>query len=151
MENSKEQIDSGKRSQATKSFGKMLFIIDTYAWVEYFIGSQLGRKMKELFNNPKNKFVTVECCLAELKSWTIRNHIDFKEIMNIVEANSKILPVSRNNWIEGAEIKSRRMKRIRDFGLIDSLLIVKQKEVGGKIVTADRHFKGVRGVEFLRK
>jgi len=129
----------------------MLLIIDTYAWVEYFIGSQLGKKVKRLLENPKNKFITLECCLAELGGWAIRNNIDFKEVMCVVETNSKLLPISKKNWIDGAEIKSHMMKRIRDFGLIDALLIAKQKELKARLVTADLHFRNLRGIDFLRE
>ena len=128
----------------------MIFIIDTYAWVEYFIGSKEGQRVKELFENRKNKFVTMECCLAELRGWCIRNNIKFQEILGIVETNSEVLPVSRNNWVNAAFIKSEMMKTIRDFGLIDSILVAKQKELKCKIITADKHFKNLKGIEFLK-
>lgn len=128
----------------------MIFIIDTYAWVEYFIGSKEGQRVKELFENRKNKFVTMECCLAELRGWCIRNNIKFQEILGIVETNSEVLPVSRDNWVNAAFIKSEMMKTIRDFGLIDSILVAKQKELKCKIITADKHFKNLKGIEFLK-
>ncbi len=128
----------------------MLFIIDTYAWVEYFKGSKEGKKVKELFENHKNKFITMECCIAELRGWSIRNNINFQEILSIVETNSEVLAVSRDNWINAALIKSEMMKKIRDFGLIDSILVAKQRELKCKIVTADQHFKGLKGIAFLK-
>ncbi|MBU4000551.1 PIN domain-containing protein [Patescibacteria group bacterium] len=128
----------------------MLFIIDTYAWVEYFIGSKIGKRVKALFDDDKNTFITVECCLAELKGWSIRNNKHFHELLVIVETNSEVIPVSRKNWIEAAAIKSEMMKKIRDFGLIDAVLLAKQKELGCKIITADRHFKNLKAIEFLK-
>ena len=128
----------------------MLFIVDTYAWVEYLIGSKQGQKVKKLFENQNHRFITVECCLAELKGWSIRNNIDFQEILKIVEANSRVVPVSRNDWINAAVIKSKMIMKIKDFGLIDSILLSKQKEAKCKIITADQHFKNLKGIEFLK-
>ena len=45
----------------------MLYIVDTYAWVEYLIGSKKGSILKKLREDDSNGFLTVECCLAELK------------------------------------------------------------------------------------
>ena len=128
----------------------MLFIVDTYAWVEYLIGSKQGQKVKKLFENQNHRFITVECCLAELKGWSIRNNIDFQEILKILEANSRVVPVSRNDWINAAVIKSQMIMKIREFGLIDSILVSKQKEAKCKIITADQHFKNLKGIEFLK-
>ena len=85
-----------------------------------------------------------------MKGWSIRNNIDFQEILKIVESNSKVVPVSRNNWIDAAAIKSQMSRKIRDFGLIDSILVSKQKEAKCKIITADQHFKNLKGIEFLK-
>jgi len=35
----------------------MLYIIDSYAWVEYFIGSKKGEVLKKLFLDEKNYFI----------------------------------------------------------------------------------------------
>ncbi len=127
----------------------MLYILDSYAWVEYFIGTEKGRKVKVLFENPKNKFITVECCIAELRGWSIKNDIDFRGVLKIIEANSAIAPVSRDEWIDAAVIKSEMLKNVKDFGLIDAILISKQRRTNSKIITADLHFKGLIDIEFL--
>lgn len=142
--------NSEKKNRGIKSSGKMLYIIDTYAWVEYFTGSEKGKKVRKLFENLMNRFVTLECCLAELKGWSIKNRIDFEDVLKIIAANSEILPVLKDEWINAAIIKHEMVKRIKDFGLIDALLIAKQKKLNCRIITADLHFKNLRGIEFLR-
>lgn len=49
-----------KRKLSMRNFGKMLYLMDTYAWVEYFLGSKMGDQVKALFEKPKNKFITME-------------------------------------------------------------------------------------------
>lgn len=124
--------------------------MDTYAWVEYFKGSEEGQKVRELFDDLTNKFITMECCIAELKGWSLRENISFQEILNIFETNSEVIPVSKENWINAAVIKREMMKSIKDFGLIDAILVAKQREIKCKIITADPHFKDLNDVEFIK-
>ncbi len=44
----------------------MLYIIDSYAWVEYFRGSPKGEILRALFLEEENTFATIECCLGEI-------------------------------------------------------------------------------------
>jgi len=127
----------------------MIYIVDTYAWIEYFSGSKKGRTVKQLLENMNNSFITLECCLAELKGWSIRNNIDFSMLLNVIEINSKIIPVLRKDWIRASEIKSEMMRTIRDFGLIDALLIAKQEQLKAKIITEDKHFFGLKDIQFM--
>jgi hypothetical protein len=46
--------------------GKM-HIVDTYAWIEYFIGSEKGEKAAVIIDDPNEHLITVECCLAEIR------------------------------------------------------------------------------------
>ena len=42
------------------------------------------------------------------------------------------------------------MKTIKDFGLIDAILLAKQKELKCKIIIADQHFGNLKNIEFLK-
>ncbi len=122
----------------------MIYIIDTHAWIEYFRGSAKGLVFKKYLDNINNKFITVECCLAELMGYCLKNNIDFKKLYVIIKSNSIILPVMRDLWIKGAKIRFELRKKIKDIGLIDSLLIAKQEELKCKIISGDPHFKDIK-------
>ena len=66
----------------------MDYIIDSYAWVEYFLGSGKSEVMKRLLLNEKNLFFTVECCLAEIKGWALKNDRDFDKLFSELDLNS---------------------------------------------------------------
>jgi len=141
---------SREKKRYTKNSGElMLFIIDTFAWVEYLIASRNGSKVKKLLENPKNSFVTVECCLAELRGWSLKEKQDIKKIYSVVASFSDIVPVMEEEWIEAAEERFEKRKKIKDFGLIDALLLAKQKKFDCKILTGDKHFRKLRFVEFI--
>lgn len=127
----------------------MLYIIDSYAWIEYFLGSSKGEIIRALFLEEQHKFSTVECCLGEIKGWCLREKKDFEEYLTIIRANSSIIPVIQQNWIEAAQERFELRKTRKHFGLIDAVIIVKQKANGGKIISGDQHFKGLSACIFM--
>ena len=127
----------------------MNYIIDTYAWIEYFIGSKKGEVLKKLFSDEKNNFFTIACSLAEIRSWALMNDEDFDKLYKIMQANSTIIDVTQNNWIETGRERFKQRRSQKDFGMIDAILLVKQKESNSKLITGDKHFKIMKDVIFL--
>ena len=127
----------------------MEYIIDSYAWIEYFNGSKKGEILKKLFLEEKNKFFTVECCLAEIKGWAIKNKQDFDNLIIVIKTNSDILTINEECWILAGEERAKPRERQKDFGLIDSMILIKQKELNCKVITGDLHFKELKDIIFL--
>lgn len=127
----------------------MEYIIDSYAWVEYFVGSKKGEVLKKLFTDEKNKFFTIECCLAEIRGWAIKNNQDFDNILTIIKSNSESLSLTENDWILAGEERANQRKTKKNFGLIDSIILIKQKDLNCKIITGDIHFKDLKNINFL--
>ncbi len=124
-------------------------MIDTYAWVEYFIGSDKGKKVKKILEDEDNKILTPECCLAEIKGWCIRENQDFDELYNIIRKISDIQCILTQDWLEAATIRSELRKKHKDFGMIDALIIAQRKRMGCKVVSGDPHFKGMQDAIFI--
>lgn len=127
----------------------MIFIVDSHAWIEYFIGSKKGETLRKLFLDGKNKFLTVECCLAEITGWSIVNYKDFDMLFRVIRTNSSIIPLTEHDWIDAGRERIEQRKLQKDFGLIDSVILVKQKEFNCKIVSGDKHFRNLKNVIFL--
>ena len=127
----------------------MLYIIDSYAWVEYFKGSAKGEILRALFLNEEHAFATLECSLAEIKGWCLRENRDFDQHFTIIRANSTIFSVVQQNWIEAARERFELRKSRKHFGLIDAVILVKQKEHGCKVISGDPHFKDLPGCIFM--
>ena len=119
----------------------VVLIIDSYAWIEYFIGSKKGEVLKELFSESKDDFFTPECCLAEIKGWALKNNRDFEGLLKIMRANSSIMHLNEHDWIKAGGLRHEQRKLQKDFGLIDSVIVVKQKEFSAKIISGDAHVK----------
>lgn len=125
------------------------YLIDTFAWVEYFRGTEKGGMLRNLLNNSKNEFITIECCIAELKMWTIKSKINFQAIFEVVQANSTLCPIILEDWLNAAEIREEMRKTRKKFGLIDALLLSKQKQDKCKLISGDPHFKNLPNVAFM--
>ena len=126
-----------------------MYIIDSYAWIEYFLGSRKGEVLKKLFLDYGNRFITIECCLAEIKGWSLKNNMDFDQFFRVIRSNSQIAAITEHDWIDAGNERFEQRKAQKDFGLIDSVLLIKQKEFGCKIVSGDKHFKKLKDVVFL--
>ncbi len=126
-----------------------MYIIDTYAWVEYFIGSERGKKVKKIVEDEDNTIITPECCLAEIKGWCIRENFDFDEIYSLVRKISDIECILTQDWLDAAAIRSEMRKTLKDFGMIDALIMAQQKRMGCRVVSGDLHFKGRKDVVFV--
>lgn len=137
-----------RKKNLTQNCGKM-HIVDTYAWIEYFIGSKKGERAAIIIDDPIEPLITLECCLAEIRGWTLRERQDFNEIYATVKCNSEILRVLTRMWIRAAEIRHEVRKTVPGIGLIDSLILAVQEEEHCKVLTGNPHFEGMRDVLFL--
>ena len=124
----------------------MIYIADTHAWIEYLNGSKKGIMLQHILENQKNKIITIECCIAEIISYSLREGRDYAKAIEVIKSNSVILPITSDIWIEAAIIRFELRKKIAHFGLIDAILVSKQKELNCKVVSGDPHFKTLKNV-----
>ena len=127
----------------------MEIMVDTSAWIEYLIGSKKGLEAKKIIFKEDNSAITINCCLAELKEWALKNNKDFDQLMEIIRSNSSIIEVSTQDWIKAAEEKVRQRIKKNDFGIIDAVILVKQKQKGCKLISTDHHFIGEKNTIIL--
>jgi predicted nucleic acid-binding protein len=127
---------------------KMNYVIDTYAWVEYFRGTDKGKKLQELLDQD-HTFITPICCIFELRSWALSGNLDFIRILNVVRSISGIESLKDADWEEAAVVRHKHRKTIKDFGLVDALIVVVQQNRHAKVISGDRHFKTLKNVVYI--
>ncbi|OGJ19968.1 hypothetical protein A3K73_03345 [Candidatus Pacearchaeota archaeon RBG_13_36_9] len=127
----------------------MKYVIDSWAWIEYLIGSDYGEKVKEIVENKENEVFTCILSIAEIMSMTKRENKDSDSAYNSIVSLSKIYHIdnelSKNAGLLHAEIK----KEIKDFGLIDAFILITARELKAKILTGDKHFKNFKEAIFI--
>ena len=129
----------------------MKYVIDSYAWIEYFMGTKTGEKAKSLIENSEEK-ITPTICVAEVYAKTLKvEGQEFAEKQKaFIKEKSALVSLDESIAVESAKVQVRMKKEIDGWGLADSIVyataIVKKAEV----VTGDEHFKKLKNVLFIK-
>ncbi len=122
----------------------MKYIIDAHAWIEYFIGSDRGFKVKKILESEEDEILTSIITVAEVVSITKRENRDaeqkYIDMMNL----SKVYFLNPEFAKEAGILHAETRKKIRDFGLADAFVLLTARKLGAKIVTGDPHFRGFK-------
>ncbi len=124
-----------------------MWIFDTSAWVEYFLKSEMGRRVKQLLE-------TQACCtavisIAELSQWAMKNGRDGKQLIRYVADLSEILPLSGKTAFLAGELNATRKKKIWKWGMVDSIILATAQLYDLRIVTKDKDFGDLPQVDIL--
>lgn len=130
------------------------YVIDTYAWVEYLVGSRLGMKTKGLIEGGDSS--TPSVVVAELTKWYLREvearrrtNREMNDHLEFVSEATSVVPLDNALARQVGELDFLMKKRIRGWPLADSIIYATAKARGAKVVSGDPHFKGLADVQFL--
>lgn len=124
----------------------MPFIVDTYAWIEYFRGTEVGGKIKSKIEVGRN--ITPTVVIAELsKRFTDLGRSDLEEKISFIKTKGIVLPLSESEAVTAGYIRSTT--KIKDMGIVDCILLSIARERRIKILTGDRHFKNVEEADYF--
>jgi len=125
------------------------YIIDAYAWIEYFRGSKSGEEAKHYIEDEDSATPTI--VVAELSRKL------FKEIKRGVETVegrraklefvgtiTEIVGLSRDIAELSGEIDIERKDKVKNWGLADSIILATARKSNAKVVTGDRHFADLK-------
>lgn len=128
----------------------MKIVIDAYAWIEHFIGSAKGQKVKEIIESADEVF-TPGTVLAEIARKYLREGVD-EEIVDSrlqeITGASNIVPVDTNLALESArcflELSAKAHKsKQKNPSLFDAIVLATGRLLESKILTGDEHFKSL--------
>lgn len=127
-----------------------LFVIDAYAWVEYFDGTSLGEKVKKIVENSENVIYTNVITIAELSSHFQRKGNSFEDARKIILSLSSVYKID----LEFAEEAGRTHAIIRNkrkhMGLADVFVLHTARKLKAKVVTGDEDFRGLPEVVMIK-
>ncbi|MCD6491366.1 MAG: PIN domain-containing protein [Candidatus Korarchaeota archaeon] len=129
----------------------MTLVFDSYAWIEFFLGSEKGAKVKELIEGDED-IITPTIVLAEIANKYYR---EGEEEKIVIERISIIRDASTVRYIDDAILRKlqearevlienkKRLKLRRDPSLADYIVYAISIAEKARIVTGDDHFKGL--------
>lgn len=129
----------------------MKYVIDSYAWIEYFMGTKTGEKVKPIIENTEEK-ITPTICLAEIYAKTLRAENDeLAEKQRIfIKEKSALAPLDEITAVEAAMLTSKLKREIPGWELADSIVYATALIKKAEVVTGDEHFKKLKNVTYIK-
>ncbi len=133
----------------------MTLIVDSYAWVEFLSGGSRGPYVRTFFESPQT-LITPDIVLAEVARVLGRAGLSNQEIeghLRSIGALSSVLPVDVRISLEAIpsdlELRQRaKAERLEPPGLADALILACARVNGARVLTGDRHFRGLPDTEW---
>lgn len=136
-----------------QNFEESKVLFDTYAWIEYFRGSDEGKSARKYIESDID-ILTPTIALAELSDKYTRSEKrkEWEENRRqIVELRSDIVTLSPDSADEAGEIKSKMRKEHGDFPLADGMILSIARENECRVLTGDKHMKDLEGAIDMKK
>lgn len=129
--------------------GNIEYLLDTYAWIEYFRGTNKGKIVKNLIES--ERIYTSIISIAELSDKYYRENLmdEWETRYKFILSKSNILQLSLKIAQNSGPRKWDLRKTSEDIGLADAIIFetATQKEL--TVVSGDPHFKDFVDVLFL--
>ena len=129
----------------------MKYVIDSYAWVEYFMGTEAGEKVKPIIESQEEK-ITPTICLAEVYAKTLKT--ESKELAEkqraFIKEKSALSSLDEATAVESAKIQTKMKKEINGWGLADSIVYATALLKKAEVITGDQHFKKLENILFIK-
>jgi predicted nucleic acid-binding protein len=129
----------------------MRYVIDSYAWIEYFMGTKAGDEIKPIIEGSEEK-ITPTICLAEVYSKTLKiESLELAEKQkSFIKEKSALAFLDEPIAIEAAKMQVRMKKEVNGWGLADSIVYATAVVRKAEVVTGDEHFRKLKNVVFIK-
>ena len=126
------------------------YIVDAWAWIEYFRGTEYGAKLNDILEDPTTDIYTCAITVAEIISKTARDNQDVEAAYNMLLSNSQIIKLDEKISKQAGLIHFKMRQTSKDFGIADAFILAAANKLEAKIVTGDPHFKGLKNAIMIK-
>jgi len=129
----------------------MRYVIDSYAWLEYFMGTVAGEKAKKVIDSSTDEKLTPTICVAEIYAKVLRvEGLEKAELQRaFIKLRSAIAPLSEEVAVEAAKVDVEMKKKVAGWGLADSIVLGTARKKKAKVLTGDEHFLNMQETTFI--
>ena len=121
-------------------------VIDTSAWIEWLIGSEVGNKLgKELPD--KLQCIVPTIVQLELSKWLVRE-LGEEKADQVIAYTEKCVVVPLDTRIA---LMAADFHRLHKLATADAIVYATARQQGARLLTCDAHFEGLAGVVVLSK
>ena len=120
------------------------YVIDSYAWIEYFRGSEEGKITKEFIEN--KTCATCSITIAELSEKYSREKKEFAMDLHFIISKNKIVNLDKDIAGLAGQINFENKKKIKNWGMADSIILATSNLLNAKVVTGNEHFRNLGAI-----
>ncbi|HEX7032900.1 MAG TPA: PIN domain-containing protein [Nitrososphaera sp.] len=137
------------------SAGQNGVVFDTYAWVEYIGKGRHSDRVGEILNNTHYlQKVTPATVIAELRDRLLRDNTEesrIDQMIRFIAYKTRIYPCDLQVAYIASQIsyEQKHNRKVKDWGMLDSLNYAVAQILNCLFVTGDPHFKNMNDVLFL--
>lgn len=130
-------------------------VIDSYAWIEYFRASRPGELAKKYIESEDSATPTIVVSeisrklLSEIELGNETREGRLKRL-EFMRATSQIIDLDFEIAAEAGEIDLDMKKKVKGWGLADSIILCTARNAQGKVITGDEHFRGLEETVFIK-
>tara|TARA_Y100000310_G_scaffold278559_2_gene297051 strand:- start:336 stop:710 length:375 start_codon:yes stop_codon:yes gene_type:complete len=122
-------------------------LLDSCAWIEFFIGSKKGEVVKKLLED-KECFTSV-VSISEIINWAVSEGFDYERFVKIVRKLSSVLELNDDILEYSGKFNFERKKEIHNWGMLDSFIYCSAKIYSLQVFTFDHHFTGFENAQVV--
>ena len=121
-------------------------VVDTSAWVEWLIGSALGKRLAAEFP-AQDACVVPSIVQLELSKWLLREADEDRADSVIAHTQTcVVVPLNTDIALLAAELLQRHK-----LATADAIVYATAQRQGADLLTCDTHFEGLPRVVYFRK
>jgi predicted nucleic acid-binding protein len=134
-----------------------LIVLDSYAWIEYFLGSETGETVRGHLKT--EQVITPSIVLAEVARKYLKQQMKESEVLRrliFISANSEIAEINTSLSLSAASayselLEKARAEKLKKPSLADGIVLATGRAFKATILTGDEHFRGLGGVTYIRQ
>lgn len=124
-------------------------VVDSSAWVEYFIGSDRGKQAASHIDH--NELITPAIVIAELSAlYTRKGWPKLNEHMAFIQEKSFVSELTFEIAVNAGRTRQYLRDLHKDASLADAIICETAKSFDVPVITCDKHFEGLQKVIFLK-
>jgi len=129
----------------------MRYLVDSFTWIEYFMGTKRGEKVMAIIEETGIECLVSTINIAEIYSKSLKTDgmAKAEERRVFITSRCAIIEVSEHIAVEAAKIDVELKKTVEGWGLADSIVLATARDKKAKILTGDKHFKGLPEAEMI--
>lgn len=134
----------------------MNLVVDSYAWIELFLGTVKGDKTKRLISEAE-EIRTPDIVLAEISRKYHREQLDQRTVrarLETISSTTIVTGIDTNLALRTGPaylelMEKAKRERLDSPSLFDAIILATARQHDSSVITGDKHFRGLPETIFL--